>query len=44
MSSSDLDSVDENVDEKLFSALAKIEQIFTSKQKQTDIASFLKKI
>ena len=34
----------ENVDEKLFSALAKIEQIFTSKQKQTDIASFLKKI
>ena len=34
----------ENVDEKLFSALAKIEQIFTSKQKQTDIASFFKKI
>jgi len=34
----------ENVDEKLFSALAKIEQIFTSKQKQTDIASFFNKI
>jgi hypothetical protein len=34
----------ENVDEKLFSALAKIEQIFTSKQKQTDIAIFFKKI
>ena len=34
----------ENVDDKLFSALAKIEQIFTSKQKQTDIASFFNKI
>jgi hypothetical protein len=34
----------ENVDEKLFSALAKIEQIFTRKQKQTDIASFFNKI
>ena len=34
----------ENVDEKLFSALAKIEQIFTSKQKQTYIASFFNKI
>ena len=34
----------ENVNEKLFSALAKIEQIFISKQKQTDIASFFNKI
>jgi transposase-like protein len=34
----------ENVDEKLISALAKIEQIFTCKQKQTDIASFFNKI
>jgi hypothetical protein len=34
----------ENTDKKLFSALAKIEQIFTSKQKQTDIASFFNKI
>ena len=34
----------ENVGEKLFSALAKIEQIFTSNQKQTDIASFFNKI
>jgi hypothetical protein len=33
-----------NVDEKFFSALAKTEQIFTSKQKQTDIASFFNKI
>jgi hypothetical protein len=30
--------------EKLFSALAKIEQNFTSNQKQTDIASFFNKI
>ena len=34
----------ENFDEKLFSALAKIKQIFTSKQKQTDIANFFNKI
>jgi methyl-accepting chemotaxis protein len=34
----------ESVNEKLFSTLAKIEKIFTSKQKQTDITSFFNKI